>query len=88
MSKEEIAALPEANSRTVPGQGADCTLTTYRYVNEDQETLIVVQALVPTWKKPTFFTFTFVGKVFAEGFIVKPSGEIVDAESIDLAPFR
>ena len=78
------------NSETDVGNvdGKEVLLTAYQQKNEKDEFLIIVQAFYPTFKFPNYFSFSFIGKVFANGFIVDSAGSIRDATDDDLWSFR
>ncbi len=78
------------NSETDIGKiaGKEVLLTAYQQKNEKGELLIIVQAFYPTLKFPNYFSFSFIGKVFANGFIVDSAGSIRDATDSDLWSFR
>lgn len=68
--------------------GKNVSLTSYVEKNKQSDLLIVVQAFYPTLIFPNYLSFTFIGKVFAEGFIISSSGDIKDAKDKDLWSFK
>lgn len=68
----EVAALPEVASENVDLGGQRVMLSVYRAARPTGETLIVVQANRQR-------LFGIYSNVWAEGFLILPSGQTVDA---------
>ena len=78
----------ELTSETVQISEKEVVMTVFSQKNEKAKLLVVVQAFYPTLKFPNYFSFSFVGKLYAEGFVVEPTGSIRDATDGDLWDFR
>ena len=51
-------------------------------------TLIVWNAFVHTWSRPTYLSFGAIGRLFAEGLVVTELGEVADAPDELMWEFR
>ena len=51
-------------------------LTIYVEVSSQGSCLVVVQGFFPTWKFPTYFSLSGVGKMFVDGFSISNEGII------------
>ncbi len=63
--------------------GQEAVLTTYVTEIEGGTLLVVAQAFYPTFRFPNYISTNGIGKVFADGILVKNDGKIEDAP-IDL----
>jgi hypothetical protein len=93
MPKAGLLSLPEAKTETESIGGKEVSITTFRALAENQATLIVVQAFVPTFLSANWFPLTIfkghrAGRVMSEGFIVSSANQIDEAPEELLWPFR
>ena len=72
----ELLQLPEEHTDTVERDGKSFALTTWRGALEDGRTLIVVQALIPSLRWPTYYSLYFIGHVVADGIVVNTDGRV------------
>ena len=72
----ELLQLPEEHTDTVELEGNSFELSTWRAPLEDGRTLIVVQALIPTRRWPTYYSLYFIGHVLADGIVVHTDGRV------------
>jgi hypothetical protein len=83
-----LRELPDEGKPEIVANGTETTYTTYRKVLEDGALLIVVQAFVRTLAWPTHFSFSGIGRIYAEGFVVSENGDTSDAPDELLWEFR
>ena len=69
-------------------EGHVITFGTYKHALESGETLVVFQALVHTWSRPTFVSVGAVGRMYAEGLIVSATGTVRRAPDEVMWTFR
>jgi len=69
-------------------QGKAVTITTSLVALEGAGNLVVVQAFYMTLFLPTFFAVGRIGKIFAEGVVIEPSGKRVLAPDDLLWAYR
>jgi hypothetical protein len=65
----DVAAFPEQTFDEMV-DGRRVTFATYKLDVSDSETLLVCQALVHTWNRPTFLAIGHVGRMYAEGLLL------------------
>ena|ERR1700730_9635895 len=87
LSVAQLGNLPEKTIRTVHIKGKSVSLATYKKGLGSDELLLVVQAFVETWWFPTYFSANGIGKMFAEGIVVR-NGEVHKAAESELWPYR
>jgi hypothetical protein len=97
--RERLAAwhsrLP-AEATTIPNEyheeemvgGRHVSFGTYKVEVSERGTLIVFQALVHTWSRPTFLSIGAVGRMYAEGLLLTKDGNIEPASDELLWQFR
>lgn len=88
LNVNQLNLLNENERETLIINGKEISLTTYREKIDTSDLLIVVQAFYPTWRLPNYFSFSSVGRIFTEGFVVRADGKIEDAEDNYLWNFR
>jgi hypothetical protein len=59
--------------------GRRVTFATYKLEVSDGENLLVCQALVHTWNRPTFLAIGHVGRMYAEGLLLTGDGKVEPA---------
>jgi hypothetical protein len=69
-------------------EGHTITFGTHKHALEAGHTLVVFQALVHTWTRPTYLSLGAVGRMYAEGLVVTASGAVERATDEVLWPFR
>jgi len=84
----DLLALPSELHEEERVEGDSITFGTYRHSLERGDTLVVFQALVHTWSRPTFFSVGAVGRMYAEGLVVAASGEVRRATDDMMWPYR
>ncbi len=68
--------------------GARVTVGTFKMDVGKGETLVVCQALVHTWSRPTFLSIGTVGRLYAEGLLVAARGDVEAAPDDLMWQFR
>jgi hypothetical protein len=84
----DLAALPNELHEEERVEGHWITFGTYKHQLDDGDTLVVFQALVHTWARPTFLSIGAVGRMYAEGLVVSTSGDVKDATDSVMWPYR
>jgi hypothetical protein len=84
----DLAAVPVEAFEEMLLEGDSVTFGTHKHALESGDTLVVFQALVRTWAKPTFLGPTGVGRMYAEGLVVSPTGAVQRAPDEMMWPFR
>lgn len=85
---DDLSSVPtEAYAEEIV-DGHTMTIGTHRHETENGDVLVVVQVLIHTWSKPTFFSLGAVGRMYAEGLIVASDGSITPAPDEELWDFR
>lgn len=69
-------------------EGHTMTIGAHRCETEGGDTPVVVQVLIHTWSKPTFFSLGAVGRTYAAGLIIASDGSITAAPDDELWDFR
>lgn len=72
----DLSALPSELHEEERVEGHWITFSTYRHPLDSGGTLVVFQALVHTWARPTFLSVGAVGRIYAEGLLVSTGGEV------------
>src|SRR5437867_4420195 len=65
----DVAAIPAESFEEQIVEGHHVTFVTYKLGVSVGGTLIVCQALVHTWSRPTFLSIRAVGRMYAEGLL-------------------
>lgn len=84
----EVAAVPVEYYEEQQIEGHRVTFGTHRQEVNGAETLVVCQALLHTWSRPTFLSIGSVGRVYAEGLLVGRDGKIERAPDDLMWQFR
>jgi hypothetical protein len=84
----DVAAVPIESFEEQIIDGHNVTFGTYRIGASAGGTLIVFQALVHTWSRPTFLSIGAVGRMYAEGLLVTNDGRVEPASDDLLWQFR
>ena len=83
----ELAAVPTQLFEEQTVQGRRVTFGTYKLEASVGETLVVCQALVHTWSWPTYLSIGNVGRLYAEGLLIR-DGKIEPAPDKLMWQFR
>src|SRR5713226_3898401 len=84
----DLAAVPVEAYEDIRVDGHVITLGTHKHALGSGETLVVFQALVHTWARPTFLSLGAVGRMYAEGLIVSATGTVQRAPDNVMWTFR
>jgi hypothetical protein len=84
----DLGAVPVEAYEDVRVEGHVITVGTQKHALESGETLVVFQALVHTWSRPTFLSVGAVGRIYAEGLIVSATGTVQRAPDEVMWTFR
>ncbi len=83
----DVAAFPE-DAFDVWVDGRRVTFATYKLDVGGGETLVVCQALVHTWSRPTFLAIGNIGRMYAEGLLLTLDGNVASAPDNLMWQFR
>jgi hypothetical protein len=83
----DVAAVPTELFEEQIVDGYRVTFGTYK-LEVGEETLIVCQALLHTWSRPTFLAIGNVGRMYAEGLLLTKDGNIEPASDNLMWQFR
>jgi hypothetical protein len=84
----DLAAVPNEVYEDEEVEGHGITFGTHKHALPTGDTLVVVQALVHTWARPTFLSLGAVGRMYAEGLLVTPRGTVQRAPDQVMWLFR
>ena len=70
----DLGAIPTEMYEDELVEGHWITFGTHKHVLDTGDTLVVFQALVHTWARPTFISLGAVGRMYAEGIRISASG--------------
>ena len=84
----DLAAFPTELVEEEIVAGRSVTFAYYKLEGSGGDTLLVYQALVHTWKAPTFLSIGNVGRMYAEGLLLKDGGNIESAPDDLMWQFR
>ena len=84
----DIAAVPNKLFEEHTVEGYHVTFGTYKIEPSAGGTIIVCQALVHTWSRPTFLSIGAVGRMYAEGLLVTNDGNVESASDDVMWQFR
>jgi hypothetical protein len=84
----DIAAVPFQSFEEQFIEGYHVTFGTYKVEVSVGATLIVCQALVHTWSRPTFLSIGAVGRMYAEGLFLTNEGNVEPASDYLMWQFR
>ncbi len=84
---EQISSLPEEEFYKSRILENEVPVAIYREQLSIDSHLIVVQIFYPTLKFPTYFSFSGIGKIYADGLIFSSSGETQRAKEEYLYPY-
>jgi hypothetical protein len=85
---DDVAAVPTESFEEQIVEGHHVTFGTYKQEASAGGTLIVCQALVHTWSRPTFLSIGAVGRMYAEGLLVTNDGNVESASDDLMWQFR
>jgi hypothetical protein len=83
----DLAAVPIQLFEEQIVEGCRVTFGTYKLEPSDGETLVVCQALVHTWSRPTYLSIGAIGRLYAEGLLVR-DGQLEPAPEEFMWQFR
>lgn len=84
----DVAAVPSEAFEEQIVEGHHVTFGTYKIGMNAGGTLIVCQALVHTWSRPTFLSIGAVGRMYAEGLLLRHDGNVEPASDDLMWQFR
>ena len=82
----DLPALPNEMYEDERVEGHWITFGTHKHPLESGDTLVVCQALVHTWARPTFLSLG-AGRMYAEGLLVSARGDVKRAPDQMMWPF-
>lgn len=72
----DLPSVPTEFHENEVVEGQPITFGTYKERLPDGGSLVVFQALVRTWSRPTLLSFGAVGRLYAEGLVVSTAGTV------------
>jgi hypothetical protein len=84
----DLSAFPQEEFRPELVESQEVTFGRRKEALDDGGTLVVFTALIHTWSRPTFLSLGTVGRIYAEGLVVKADGQITDAPDDLLWAYR
>jgi hypothetical protein len=84
----DVAAVPTELFEEQFVGGYRVTFGTYKLELSAAEKLVVCQALVHTWSRPTFLSIGAVGRMYAEGLLLTSEGRVETAPDDLIWQFR
>ena len=72
----DVAAVPTELFEEQIDEGCRVTFATYKLGDSEAGTLVVRQALVHTWSRPTYLSIGAVGRLYAEGLLLTSDGNV------------
>jgi hypothetical protein len=84
----ELERLPSYSEVTETIEGRLVKFETIRESYPGAYAIVVVRAFFHTWSRPTWRSFSGVGHMFADGFVVQHDGTKQAVEEKDMRDFR
>jgi hypothetical protein len=84
----DVAVIPTELFEEQIVEGCRVTFGTYKVEVSGVGTLVVCQALVRTWSRPTYFSIGAVGRMYAVGLLVTNDGNVEPASDDLMWQFR
>jgi hypothetical protein len=84
----DLTAVPAESFEHLEIEGNHATFGLDKHSLEDGSTLIVFHIFVETWRRPTVLSFGRVGRLYAEGIVVRPHGDVTTAPDEVMWEFR
>ena len=84
----DVVAVPTELFEEQIVEGCRVTFGTYKVGISRGRTLVVCQALVRTWSRPTYFSIGAVGRMYAEGLLLANDGNVEPAPDDLMWQFR
>ena len=84
----DLSAVPTVHWESELVEGHWITLGTQKRELALGATLVVCQALVHTWSRPTYLSLSAVGRAYAEGIVVSAGGTVEAAPDELMWEFR
>lgn len=85
---DDLATIPSTLFEERIVEGCRVTFGTYKVNASADELLIVCQAFVHTWSRPTYFSIGAVGRVYAEGLLITNGSKVESAADNLMWQFR
>jgi hypothetical protein len=84
----DVAAVPTELFEEQIVEGCRVSFATYKLGDGGGTTLVVRQALVHTWSRPTYLSIGAVGRLYAEGLLLTADGNVEPASDDLMWQFR
>jgi len=84
----DVATVPTELFEEQFVDGYRVTFGTYKLKLSAAETLVVSQALIHTWSRPTFLSIGAVGRMYAAGLLLTSEGKVETAQDDLIWQFR
>jgi hypothetical protein len=84
----DVAAIPTQLFEEQIVEGCRVTFGTYKLGVSGSGMLVVCQALIRTWSRPTYLSIGAVGRMYAEGLLVTNHGSVEPASDDLMWQFR
>ena len=84
----DLDAVPADHELALPTEGCPVTCGVHKHSLASGGTLVVWNAFVHTWSRPTYLSFGAIGRLFAEGLLVTEFGEVKEPPDELMWEFR
>lgn len=84
----DLSAIPVEAYEEELVDGHRITFGTHRRMLGTGDTIVVLQALVHTWARPTYLALGSIGRIYAEGLVVSSTGGVQRAPESLMWEFR
>jgi hypothetical protein len=84
----DLSSVPTVHWENEMVEGHWITFGTQKRELASGATLVVCQALVHTWSRPTYLSLSAVGRAYAEGIVVSARGTVEAAKDELMWEFR
>ena len=81
-------AVPQLQERELHADGCRISASVHKHALPSGDSLVVWDAFVHTWSRPTYLSLGAIGRLFAEGLIITASGGVEDAPDELMWEFR
>jgi hypothetical protein len=85
---DDLRAVPAESSEVARVSGRPATFGISKHELPNGDTLVVIQAFVHTWSRPTHLSVGAVGRMYAEGLVVTRDGLVQEAPDDLMWEFR
>jgi len=84
----DLGAVPAESSEVAEVAGRPATFGIYKHELPDGDTLVIFQAFIRTWSRPTHLSVGAIGRMYTEGLVVTRDGTVQAAPDELMWEFR